>query len=171
MFDTHNAVAERMPHGELIKKHADLIRHVHINEMDGRHPGTGTYDFSVPLQALKDVGYRGWLSLEVFQFEPSGEEIARLSSAYLRRVESGPGSGLIRAGAPLRDPPAGDHLLRTHSGSNCRVLSAGRRVRAGPVTKLSSMVSRTSLARIACMAAPMFSRADCPRPACIYTQR
>lgn len=89
MFDTHNAAAERTPHGELIKKHADLIRHVHVNEMDGRHPGTGAYDFSVPLQALKDVGYRGWLSLEVFQFEPSGEEIARLSSAYLRRVEAG----------------------------------------------------------------------------------
>lgn len=88
MFDTHNAVAEKIPHDELIKKHADAILHVHINEMDGRHPGTGSYDFSVPLQALKDIGYGGWLSLEVFRFEPSGEEIARLSSAYLRAVES-----------------------------------------------------------------------------------
>ncbi len=89
MFDTHNAVAETVPHDELIRRHASLIRHVHINEMDGRHPGTGSYDFSVPLQALKDVGYDGWLSLEVFRFEPSGEEIARLSSRYLREVEAG----------------------------------------------------------------------------------
>lgn len=88
MFDTHNAVAETVPHDELIKAHAGLIRHVHINEMDGRHPGTGTYDFSVPLQALKDIGYPGWLSLEVFKFEPSGEEIARMSSQYLRRIEA-----------------------------------------------------------------------------------
>lgn len=89
MFDTHNAVAETTPHDQLIEDYADLIRHVHINEMDGRHPGTGTYDFSVPLQALKDVGYDGWLSLEVFQFEPSGEEIARISSRYLREIEAG----------------------------------------------------------------------------------
>lgn len=89
MFDTHNAVAEETPHDELIKKYADLILHVQINEMDGRHPGTGSYDFSVPMQALKDIGYEGWLSLEVFRFEPSGEEIARTSSAYLRRVEAG----------------------------------------------------------------------------------
>lgn len=89
MFDTHNAVAEKLPHDELIRKHADAIRHVHINEMDGRHPGTGSYDFSVPLQALRDIGYGGWLSLEVFRFEPSGEEIARLSSEYLRAVEAG----------------------------------------------------------------------------------
>ncbi len=88
MFDTHNAVAEENPHDELIKRHAALIRHVHINEMDGRHPGTGSYDFAVPLQALKDIGYAGWLSLEVFKFEPSGEEIARASSRYLRDIEA-----------------------------------------------------------------------------------
>ena len=88
MFDTHNAVAEEAPHDQLIKEHADLIRHVHINEMDGRHPGTGSYDFAVPLQALRDIGYDGWLSLEVFQFEPSGEEVARVSSQYLRDIEA-----------------------------------------------------------------------------------
>ncbi len=89
MFDTHNAVAENVPHDQLIKEHAELIRHVHINEMDGRHPGTGSYDFSVPLQALRDIGYKGWLSLEVFKFEPSGEEVARISSQYLRDIEAG----------------------------------------------------------------------------------
>jgi D-psicose/D-tagatose/L-ribulose 3-epimerase len=36
MFDTHNAVKESQPHGTLIKKYARHIRHVHINEMDGR---------------------------------------------------------------------------------------------------------------------------------------
>ena len=88
MFDTHNAVAESTPHDELIRRHARLIEHVHINEMDGRHPGTGDYDFSVPLRALREIGYDGWLSLEVFKFEPSGEEVARLSQQYLRRLEA-----------------------------------------------------------------------------------
>ena len=88
MFDTHNAVAETLPHDQLIAKYAPYIKHVHINEMDGRHPGTGSYDFSIPLRALKDIGYDGWLSLEVFRFEPSGEEVARASYEHLRNVES-----------------------------------------------------------------------------------
>lgn len=88
MFDTHNAVAEAVPHDVLIRQHAEFIKHVHINEMDGRHPGTGDYDFSVPLRALKEIGYDGWLSLEVFKFEPSGEEIARASAQYLRQIEA-----------------------------------------------------------------------------------
>ncbi len=88
MFDTHNAVAESVSHDVLIRQHAESIRHVHINEMDGRHPGTGNYDFSVPLRALKEIGYDGWLSLEVFKFEPSGEEVARVSAQYLRQVEA-----------------------------------------------------------------------------------
>ena len=88
MFDTHNAVAEPVPHDVLIRQHAEFIKHVHINEMDGGHPGTGNYDFSVPLRALKEVGYDGWLSLEVFKFEPGGEEIARMSAEYLRRIEA-----------------------------------------------------------------------------------
>jgi sugar phosphate isomerase/epimerase len=45
MFDTHNAVEESEPHAQLVEKYYDLIRHVHVNEMDGRHPGTGNYDF------------------------------------------------------------------------------------------------------------------------------
>lgn len=86
MFDTHNTVAETLPHDQLIRKYARHIRHVHLNEMDGRHPGTGTYDFARVLKALHDVGYTGWISLEVFQFQPSGEVIAKETMALLRRI-------------------------------------------------------------------------------------
>ena len=86
MFDTHNAVSETEPHDALIRKYAPFIRHVHVNEMDGRHPGTGTYDFGLVMRTLREVGYKGWVSLEVFQFKPSGEQIARESAALLRRL-------------------------------------------------------------------------------------
>jgi len=86
MFDTHNAVAEKEPHDALIRKHAAFIRHVHVNEMDGRHPGTGTYDFGLVMRTLREIRYNGWVSLEVFQFKPSGEQIARDSAAFLRRL-------------------------------------------------------------------------------------
>src|SRR5258708_11803273 len=45
MFDTHNAIAEIEPHAVLIDRHFGVIRHVHVNELDGKHPGRGDYDF------------------------------------------------------------------------------------------------------------------------------
>jgi D-psicose/D-tagatose/L-ribulose 3-epimerase len=86
MFDTHNTVAETAPHDQLIRKYAKHIRHVHLNEMDGRHPGTGTYDFGLVLRTLREVRYSGWISLEVFQFQPSGEVVAEETMALLRRL-------------------------------------------------------------------------------------
>lgn len=86
MFDTHNTVAETLPHDRLIRKYAKHIRHVHLNEMDGRHPGTGKYDFELVLNTLRDIRYTGWISLEVFQFQPSGEAIAKETMALLRRI-------------------------------------------------------------------------------------
>jgi sugar phosphate isomerase/epimerase len=84
MFDTHNAVDEVTPHAVLIEKHFDVIRHVHVNEMDGRHPGAGTYDFKPVFEALRRLGYRGWISLEAFDFAPGGARIAAESLQYLK---------------------------------------------------------------------------------------
>src|ERR1039458_7648045 len=44
MFDCHNAIDETEPHAALVECYYDLIRHIHVNELDGRHPGTGSYD-------------------------------------------------------------------------------------------------------------------------------
>ncbi len=89
MFDTHNAVAEELPHDRLIKKYGLYIKHVHVNEMDGRRPGTGSYDFAALMKTLKDIYYQGRLSLEIFHFEPSGEVAAREAAQFLHRVEAG----------------------------------------------------------------------------------
>lgn len=90
MFDTHNAASEAEPHGQLIRRYAPYIRHVHVNEMDGRHPGTGNYEFGLLLRTLREIRYAGWISLEVFQFKPSGEQVARESAQFLRRLEVAP---------------------------------------------------------------------------------
>jgi D-psicose/D-tagatose/L-ribulose 3-epimerase len=83
MFDSHNAVDEKEPHATLVDRHFDLIRHVHINEMDGRHPGTGSYDFKPVLEVLRRRRYSGWISLEVFDFSPGAEKIAQDSLRYM----------------------------------------------------------------------------------------
>ena len=84
MFDTHNAVDEKEPHDALIDRYFDVIRHVHVNEMDGGHPGTGSYDFRPVLEALKRRGYDRWVSVEAFLFGPGAEKIATESLQYLQ---------------------------------------------------------------------------------------
>ncbi len=86
MFDSHNAVDEVEPHATLIERHFDLIRHVHVNETDGGHCGTGDYNFRPIFEMLAKKNYQGWISLEAFKFEPGSERIARESIAYLNRI-------------------------------------------------------------------------------------
>jgi sugar phosphate isomerase/epimerase len=83
MFDTHNAVEETEPHSVLVERHFDLIRHVHVNENDGGHCGTGDYDFLTLLETLARLDYRGWVSLEAFDFRPGPERIAQESITCL----------------------------------------------------------------------------------------
>lgn len=84
MFDTHNAVDEAEPHEQLVCKYFPLIEHVHVNETDGGHCGTGDYDFKPVLASLKRLKYKGWVSLEAFKFDPGAETIARESLRYLQ---------------------------------------------------------------------------------------
>ena len=85
MFDVHNAIDEREPHDALIERYIGHIRHVHVNELDGRHCGAGDYDFRPIFQALERVNYQGWVSLEAFDFSYGAE---RLATESLRRLES-----------------------------------------------------------------------------------
>lgn len=85
MFDSHNAVNEREAHPDLIEKHFEWIRHVHVNELDGRHPGTADYDFVSMFRRLHKLNYRGWISMEAFDFTPGAERLASESIEHLNR--------------------------------------------------------------------------------------
>ena len=85
MFDVHNTADETEPHDQLIEKYGPLIRHVHVNEMDGGCPGAGDYDFVPLFRALDLINYQGWISLEVFDFETSPDKIAKDSITYLKQ--------------------------------------------------------------------------------------
>jgi D-psicose/D-tagatose/L-ribulose 3-epimerase len=89
MFDTHNTTAESAPLPDVIRKYFRRIRHVHLNELDGRYPGAGSFAFGPVLQTLRDLDYRGWLSVEVFDFKPDGETVARLAADRIRSIEEG----------------------------------------------------------------------------------
>ena len=89
MFDSHNSEDETEPHDDLIEKFFPIIKHIHVNEMNGHHPGTGDYDFQRVFRALDRLGYQGWISLEAFNFDYGADNIARDSINYLKKQEEG----------------------------------------------------------------------------------
>ena len=86
MFDVHNATSETHPHRELVRRFFPHIRHVHVNEADGREPGTGSYDFTAILSLLTELNYSGWVSLEVFDLSRDVAEIASGALRYLQEI-------------------------------------------------------------------------------------
>nr|MBC8186144.1 sugar phosphate isomerase/epimerase [candidate division KSB1 bacterium] len=90
MFDFHNTADETEPFDVLIKKFYDNIFHVHVQEMDGKHLGQGNAanDFVKAFQLLKDLDYKRWVSLEVFDFAPGGKAIAEESMKVLKQIEA-----------------------------------------------------------------------------------
>jgi len=56
--------------------------------MDGAHPGTGNYDFVSIFRELIRLDYKGWISLEAFDFTAGAETIAGESIEYLKKQEA-----------------------------------------------------------------------------------
>jgi sugar phosphate isomerase/epimerase len=88
LLDCKAMATEPMPIPELIHKCRQWMVHFHANDPNLRGPGMGTLDFVPILAALKEVGYGGWISVEVFDYTPGPERLARESIRYLRQVEA-----------------------------------------------------------------------------------
>jgi sugar phosphate isomerase/epimerase len=87
--------SEAEPVPELIRKFAAHTAHFHANDPNRRGPGFGEVDFVPIFRALRETGYAGWVSVEVFDYSPDPETIARASLRYMRecmaRSPSAPG--------------------------------------------------------------------------------
>lgn len=77
--------SEKAPVPEVIRTHANEMVHFHANDANLRGPGMGVVDFIPIFAALLEVRYKGWVSVEVFDFKPDPDTIARDSLAYMHR--------------------------------------------------------------------------------------
>ena len=73
---------------ENIIKHGDLIRHTHIAENIGREaPGVNNEDFTPYLKALKEIDYKGLMSIEC-KWKNMAEQAAPALLALKKQIDS-----------------------------------------------------------------------------------
>ncbi len=86
-LDVKAMSSEGQPVADIIRKHAAHAAHFHANDANRRGPGMGDVDFQPIMQALADVNYDGWVSVEVFDYEPGIEALATESIENLKAAE------------------------------------------------------------------------------------
>ena len=81
------AGGEKRPIPEVIRdpRNIPYEKTFHANDPNLRRPGDGDLDFGPVFDALKAVGFDGWIGVEPFIYEPDPETVARESARYLKR--------------------------------------------------------------------------------------
>jgi len=77
---------EQRPPAQVIAECREHLAHFHANDANLRGPGFGETDFAPIAKALHEIGYRGYVSVEVFDYSPDPETVATRSLAYLRET-------------------------------------------------------------------------------------
>lgn len=99
LYDTFHAHIEEKSIADTIRSCADMIGHVHISENDRSTPGQGLVHWDATFDALRGVGYDGWMVVEAFglalpelvaatkiwrKMYDNEEQLARDALAFLR---------------------------------------------------------------------------------------
>jgi sugar phosphate isomerase/epimerase len=86
ILDVKAMCSESKPIPQIIRESWPHFAHFHANDRNLKGPGFGDVDFKPVAAALKEVGYQGYVSVEVFSFDEGAEAIASRSLEYLRHA-------------------------------------------------------------------------------------
>ena len=90
MFDTYHALYRNEVSSDYVYEMAPHLAHVHFADTDRLPPGEGAVDWPGVLQALKDIAFDGYLTMEIGfatrRAEP--DRYARSALAYLKATEA-----------------------------------------------------------------------------------
>jgi len=86
ILDVKAMSSEGTPVPEIIRASRGQFAYFHANDANLKGPGFGDVDFHPIAAALREVGYDGYVSVEVFKFEEGPEVIATKSLEYLKQV-------------------------------------------------------------------------------------
>ena len=86
ILDVKAMSSEKKPIPEIIRETWPHFAYFHANDKNLKGPGFGDVDFKPIAGVLRDVGYQGWVSVEVFNFDEGPEAIATRSLDYLKKT-------------------------------------------------------------------------------------
>ena len=78
--------SEAKPIIQIIREAQHEFAYFHANDKNLKGPGFGEVDFNPIAAALKEVGYTGYVSVEVFNFKEGPKVIATKSLEYLKKT-------------------------------------------------------------------------------------
>lgn len=88
IFDCRHAFSQEESVTEALIRALDsrMLCHIHVNDANGRGPGFGETRFTPILKTLIKNNYRGYLSVEIYDFDPDPQTIAGRSIGYLKGI-------------------------------------------------------------------------------------
>src|SRR3954453_21142605 len=100
-FDIGHAYCVGDEPAPTIRRMAEYIRHFHLEDIAATRvhhhlvPGEGAIDFEATLQAIADIGYQGWITIELYPYVDDPDGAARTALQRVTQILSS-----IRSAAP-----------------------------------------------------------------------
>lgn len=71
---------------EAIRKSGPCLKHFHADDETGKGPGCGALDHAPIASTLREIGFAGYVSVEIHNYDLDPEECAARCIRYLRRI-------------------------------------------------------------------------------------